>query len=1100
MNGERETMSLGRDQRRAGRGTAFWGAVALVVGASAPAQADDTELFVATSSSPSVGAQPNVLFVLDTSGSMLADVLTQAPWDPAVAWEGCFRGDGVYFSTTSTRPSCDSNDWFEEAWNACQDSWGPLSGVGAYSGRLKAWREGRERWVDLNGEQKSRSVECENDAGVHGDGGDLLWAANGPSGPWQDGPDLQPAWNQQYYLWDGNWLNWSTAGGTVTRQRLDIVKEVAKQLLDNVDGVNVGLMRFNFEEGGPVLKALADVATNRAELEAAIDALPASGWTPLSETLYEAGQYFAGRQVVYGDVEEPRSDPASRVGGVPDADAYASPATAACQKNYIVILTDGAPSRDTGAQSHIESLPGFATLIGPSCDGGTEDGACLDDMAEYLHKRDLDTTLPGLQNVTTHTIGFAVDLPLLRSTAERGGGDYFTADDTSSLAGALTEIMLSILDDSATFTAPSVPVNVFNRTQNLGDVYVSVFEPTGTMHWPGNLKKYGISGGRLVGRDGRPAVDPATGFFHEDAHSFWSPEPDGDRAAAGGAASRLPDAGSRRLYTDIAGAPLSAAGNAITVANGSLTAEMIGAPAGERDRVIDWFRGLDVLDDDDDGSVTDTRRQMGDPLHVRPVTVVYGGTAAAPDAVVFTATNDGQLHAVDADTGVELWAYTPSRLLGRIYELYLDDPTPTKRYGLDGEIRAHVLNDDGLPGIAGEERVILVFGMRRGGDSVFALDVTDRNAPVRLWEVNSNLPGFSDLGQTWSTPVVADVNIGGTRRPVALFAGGYDEGQDNPGYRTDTIGNAVFMVDALTGARLWSAGNTDAEHQLVLARMRHSIPAPLTVLDLDRDGLADRMYVGDMGGRVWRFDIVNGASANALVEGGVLASLGAAHLPSPPPPSEVRRFYAAPDVVPVVSQGRYFLTINLGSGFRAHPLDTTTRDEFFSIRDFRVNEVIDSDSYPTPLTRAALVDVTNDANPELALTDRGWRLRMVQSAGEKILNRSTTFQNSVFFTSFTPGTSGDSCVAARGLNRLYQVDVRTGGAVTNLDGSIDGPDDPLTESDRYRSLRQGGIAPEVIFLFPEDAPDVPVACIGAECLTPEIDSRLIRTYWTQDGV
>jgi type IV pilus assembly protein PilY1 len=1092
-------MNRGIDQRRRSRRSAFWAAVALVVCAGAPAQADDTELFVATSSPRLVGAQPNVLFVIDTSGSMLADVLTQAAWDPTVAWEGCYQRDAVYFSTTTTRPSCESNDWFEASSNFCQDSRGPLAGVGAYSGRLKAWREGRERWVDLNGDQKSRSVECENDAGIHGGGDDRLWAANGPSGPWQDGPDLQPAWNQQYYLWDGNWLNWSAGSGTVTRERLDIVKDVAKQLLDNIDGVNVGLMRFNFDEGGPVLEALGDVATNRADLESAIDALPASGWTPLSETLFEAGQYFAGRQVVYGDVEEPRSDPDSRVGGDPDGDLYATPVTAACQKNYIVILTDGAPSQDTGAQSRIEALPEFAALVGPACDGGTEDGACLDDMAEYLHKRDLNSTLPGLQNVTTHTIGFAVDLPLLRTTAERGGGDYFTADDTSSLAGALTEIMLSILDDSATFTAPSVPVNVFNRTQNLGDVYVSVFEPSGTMHWPGNLKKYGLSGGRLTGRDGRPAVDPATGFFREDAHSFWSPEPDGDRAAAGGAASRLPDAASRRLYTDIAGAPLSAAGNAIAPSNASLTADMIGAPAGERDRVIAWLRGLDVLDDDDDGSVTDTRRQMGDPLHVRPVTVIYGGTAEAPDAVVFTATNDGQLHAFDADNGVELWAYTPSRLLGRIYELYLDDPTPTKRYGLDSDIRVHVLNDDGIPGISGGERVILVFGMRRGGDSVFALDVTDRNAPVRLWEVNANSPGFADLGQTWSTPVVADVSIGGTRRTVALFGGGYDEGQDNPGYRTDTIGNAVFMVDALTGAKLWSAGSSDAEHQLVLPRMRHSIPAPLTVLDINQDGLADRMYVGDMGGRVWRFDIVNGAAAGALVEGGVLASLGAAHLPSPPPPGEVRRFYAAPDVVPVVTRGRYFLTVNLGSGFRAHPLDTTVRDEFFSIRDYRVNEVIDSDGYPTPLTRTALVDVTNDANPELLPTDRGWRLRMVQSAGEKILNRSTTFQNSVFFTSFSPGISGERCVAASGLNRLYQVDVRTGGAVTNLDGSIDGPDDPLTESDRYRSLRQGGIAPEVIFLFPEDAPDVPVACIGAECLTPEVDNRLIRTYWTQEG-
>ena len=80
------------------------------------------------------------------------------------------------------------------------------------------------------------------------------------------------------------------------------------------------------------------------------------------------------------------------------------------------------------------------------------------DMAEYLFKKDLDTNAAGIQNVTTHTVGFTVDLPLLAETARRGGGQYFLADDTSSLAAALNDIVVSILDDAATYTAPTVPV------------------------------------------------------------------------------------------------------------------------------------------------------------------------------------------------------------------------------------------------------------------------------------------------------------------------------------------------------------------------------------------------------------------------------------------------------------------------------------------------------------------------------------------------------------------------------------------------------------------------------------------------------------------
>ena len=240
-------------------------------------------------------------------------------------------------------------------------------------------------------------------------------------------------------------------------------------------------------------------------------------------------------------------------------------------------------------------------------------------------------------------------------------------------------------------------------------------------------------------------------------------------------------------------------------------------------------------------------------------------------------------------------------------------------------------------------------------------------------------------------------------------------------------------------------------------------------------------------------------SALSLVEGGVLASLGAADLPPPAPASEIRRFYSAPDVVPVVTEGKYFLTVNLGSGYRAHPLETAINDEFFSYRDFNVQGIIDTDDYGVPLTRTDLIDVTSTPNATLLLNDNGWRLRMVQSAGEKILNKSTTFQNAVFFTSFTPGAAANACVASKGLNRLYRVNVLNGNPLTNLDGSVDGPDDPLTEDDRFRYLQQGGIAPEAIFLFPEDQPDEPVVCIGVECAPPGISNDLTRTFWTQDG-
>jgi type IV pilus assembly protein PilY1 len=337
--------------------------------------------------------------------------------------------------------------------------------------------------------------------------------------------------------------------------------------------------------------------------------------------------------------------------------------------------------------------------------------------------------------------------------------------------------------------------------------------------------------------------------------------------------------------------------------------------------------------------------------------------------------------------------------------------------------------------------------------------------------------------------------VGADAKTVAIFGGGYDEGQDNAGYREDNVGNAVYMVELLNGDLIWSAGRASGDLQL--PQMTHSIPAPLGVLDVNEDGLADRIYVGDMGGRLWRFDILNGNGANSLVEGGVLASLGAADLGAPPA-AEIRRFYNEPDIVPVINEDLFFYAINMGSGYRAHPLDAQIDDEFFSVRDYNVFGAIDTDDYGPPLLKTDLEDITTDANPELPPDVKGWRLGMVQAAGEKVLSKSFTFQNAVFFTSFTPAAAANACVAASGLNRLYRVDVVDGSPTTNLDDPIDDPDD-LTEEDRIQELQQGGIAPKPVFLFPRDRSDEPIVCIGVECLDPGMDNDLVRTFWTQDG-
>ena len=1111
-------------------------AVLTALGA-APGHADDTELFVGRTEQVNT-TRPNILFILDTSGSMSSTVTTNTPWDPSVDWDGeCDDGAVYWRSGTGAPPRCPTQQFFAAEKYMCQTGANPVRSAGFYTDQLAMNRpkddgSGKWQWRSFLTGTSEVFVECARDFGVHGGGEpDKLFPRDGrETDPW-DTKENRPAWNT-YTLYSGNYINWYYNARQVTQTRLQIMQQVLDNLLESLEGVNTGLMRFSLngnesEGGGMVLQEIAAVEDVRDDMRAQINSWDADGWTPLAESLYEAAQYYRGSDVYYGNTSRgsvngtvvplpsvPESRNASSTG------VYESPLQESCQKSFVVMLTDGLPTRDTGANSRITGLPDYASTVGAGCDWeGITDGQCLDDLAEYLYEADLQPGVPGQQGVTTFTIGFDVSHPVLIEAAQRGGGEFFFANDTTTLATALTSIVAEILDDTVTFTAPAVSVNAFNRTQNLNDVYITTFQASETAQWPGNLKKYRIKGGELTGQDGNAVVDPNTGFFKDNAFSYWSATSDGAVVTQGGAASKLPDPATRRVFTDVAGGTLTAAGNAFTATNTAITTTMLGIdsrPELSRDDVINYGRGMDVMDQNGDGTTTDARLRLGDPLHAKPAIMIYGGTPANPDlgdAVVYFSDNEGYLHAVDPDTGVALWSYLPTETMGNLADFMVNGETGNKIYGLDGNIRPVRIdmNDNGIIEPAGGDRVILYFGMRRGGETVFAVDVTRKDSPRLLWKADSaTLPG---IGQTWSTPVPARVDIGGTKRAVLLIGGGYDTSQDTTLYSRDTVGRAIYMVDAETGARLWWAGGLGSGADLEDANMDNSIPGDIRVLDMSGDGLADRMYAADTGGQVWRFDINNGGSGASLVSGRVLASVGAADM-AVPTTADSRRFYYAPDVALIqkTATSPSYINIAIGSGFRASPNNVFVRDRFYALRDYDVfNNLTASDHASRPvITEADLVDVTGDLTPNIPAGADGWymELRYPTWQGEKVLAEARQFQNQILFTTFTPGGgSSSTCAPRAGRNRLYVVSAVDGSPTVNLDQSAD--PEVLTLRDRYQELEQGGISPEVVFIFP--SPDDPDNCVGEECAPPpvclvglescqaEFNNAPVRTFWTQEG-
>jgi type IV pilus assembly protein PilY1 len=977
---------------------------------------------------------------------------------------------------------------------------------------------------------------------------------------------------------------------------------------------------------------------------------PRGGQKPMTESLYEATLYFRGDTVdfgsnakfassitfnsVRGSIDDPATSGDEFAACPGERCKYHSPIEDACQRNYVILLTDGLSegdvSRDSAITGLLESLDpdvrekgGYSrtgSIPTTACDltgtnwkelglGAGAPSSCADDLAYYLRYQ---------LNVETFTVGFqlsgtdkeAAATQFLNDIALAGGTEKVRiAEDPEGLNLLIDGIVKKILTSNTSFSAPSVTINAFNRTQNLDDLYMAVFATEFKRKWEGNVKKYKIrsTDGEILDWIDQSAIDADKGFFKEDSQSVWYKAADGKLAPLGGAAALLPDPDGdppRKIYTE-SGKSLLALRTFAATDDGAATFEV---PAGEVSTLVDWLYGQDTYDEfppriDDEGrridgnGVTDeTKRLMGDPLHSRPAVVVYGGpdekgTPDPKDAVVYITTNEGLLHAIDARTGVEKWAFAPQELLYRLdflrnfsEEKPLAERTSPLYYGLDGTVRVLRIdrqNDgpitSGAVADGKDDRVFIYFGMRRGeagattaGDGgrgfYYALDVTNPDSPKFMWKW-----ALPDGAQSWSNPVVgSDIrsNIDGgdygeytagyatfdnglqNNRFVAIIGGGFDPAYNAKGdadkgttFPGATKGNRIYMLDAADGTVLWTAGQTGAslpsDRSLSLDRMRYSIVSDIRALDLSVDGFIDRMYAADLGGQVWRFDVVDGSKATDLVMGGVMASVGGAE-----DPTKDRRFYYAPDISEMRCGGQVFYNIAIGSGDRENPVsdktadgDTAIQNTFFSFRDYFLRARVPTANYkstcpepaegeiPEPcfetIHESDLVDVTSPSDmatyPPVGAGSAGWKLDLVQSAvdGEKALAESRTYAGKIYFTTYSPekhpkgaGGSlpgGDVCGDKVGTNRLYVVNACDARPITNYYGS---PTDPaLTIEDRSKILSQGSIAPEVVFVFPpppagcktRDCMPLPVCLVGLETCGRGAESRPVRTFWRERG-
>lgn len=875
---------------------------------------------------------------------------------------------------------------------------------------------------------------------------------------------------------------------------------------------------------------------------------------------------------------------------------YISPIQAECQDNIIVLLSDGA-ANSNHSTALIPSMISSDRGSGYSCNTSyPTDQLCGKDLADFLYLDD-QSGLDDVQTIKTYTIGFNFsdaflqDLATAAGVEEEAGGagkdanvkEFFTASTAAELTAVFNEIFKSIADAPSSQAAPSLSVNAFNRLFHRNDVYFSLFKPAFEQAWIGNVKKYRICSGDPA----KAAVEgdcelgelidsrvPAEGIIGDDqkilgsAQSFWDTLADGPTVNVGGAGGQVPDFGQRVIYTYTGtSADLTHASNALTVDNPAITPALFGldvtTSAAARADMINWTRGQDVDNEDKDfvdvaktmPITNENRWAFGDPLHGGPLPVTFGGTDAKPVIKIFVGANDGSLRMIDAETGHEDWVFFPPETLAK-QPVLRDNDRGTHIYGLDGTPSAWVsdLDRNGIIEPSKGDHVYLYIGMRSGGRNYYALDVTPTadvtpNAggdvdpamvvkPKLLWTIAGGTGDFAYLGETWSKPKVTEIRVTTTgsataAKTVLIFGGGYDNELDNGAFQTVNQGNAIYVVDAETGERLWWASHgeidgvagSNSHASLEFDNMRYAIPSDIALLDSNGDGQTDRLYVGDTGGQVWRIDLgdqigANSPDAERAPSGGRIAVLS-----DPAQPTEQRKFFFAPDVLQVKDhlysdQTNYDL-VTIMSGDRANPLEKVVHNRAYAIRDYNFNSRFDElnqEDQLYPLTHGGdgdgdgdpdffdatsnLIQVGSDAEQESATTSLresdGWFIDLSENGtfvGEKALASPIILSGILFFTTYLPLPPVDPCAANVGIGRLFAVNALNAAAVFQEWG---GENDALETADRVYDLG-AGIPSAAVPIFQKKGITLLVGSGGgATSVNPNINLPRVKTFWTQD--
>ena len=756
--------------------------------------------------------------------------------------------------------------------------------------------------------------------------------------------------------------------------------------------------------------------------------------TPLKEALNRAGVYFS------------RTDNNGPYGPAPQL---------SCRRNFTILTTDGYYNDATiGGIGNEDNTAGLV-ITGPNSQSYQYTPASpykdtytntLADISMYYWKKDLRTDLSNnlrttstnpsfWQNMNTFTLSLGPQGTLNPSTdlAALKSGSLSWPDPLAGTQQKIDDLWHTAVNGRGTFVAAKNPTEFAN---GIVSALNTIGEAGGTWNIAVTSFLLETDGKSFVARyDGNWGGDLwAVGYNTSGQMNTTS---DGTPVPMWKASQNLPAPAARKIFT-----MGNSGNNGVTFEYSSLSGSKKSAIGSAS--VVDYLRGVTSGEVSNGGAYRNRTTLIGDMANPAPVYVKDSNT-------VFAAANDGMLHAFNASTGVELFAYIPGVVNFADLQA-LSNPTYSHKFINDGEI---VVSD-----LATTGKNILVGSLGRAGKGIYALDVTTPSSFGTgnvLWEFTD-----TDLGQTLGKPIIARMNTGDW---AIVVGNGYNSGNEQAYLFVINLNTGALIKKIATGAGSSSASN--------------GLASPVG-FDQNSDGKIDLVYAGDLLGNFWKFNVASGSASSwtaasmfvAKDDAGTIQPITGGLAVAIDPKTNNRwvfggtgRYLSNSDISNTAIQSWYGLID-----------DGTTIASRSSLAQRKLNAATSQGSY---VTRTFSLAAANDM-----VGKKGWYVDLAISgvpSGERMVSRSQYSSGVVYASSIIP--SSDVC-SSGGSGYMNAIDAFTGGSLTtpffdiNNDNVFDANDKKLDNGVLVPagSVRTGGMIGELTIKKTSDSRFTIQAC------------------------